>query len=179
MQQDVVVAESLFAHDGGSYLAQAYTVSPSGSGQLKPCGCSVYDFTFIYYKCRTEQVGGREGAPYLQFLTDNQRLFRTYDFQLADASRFSPLYGDEVEYLSVIAFGFSADKFGYLGLGITYFPAVEIGGFIIVVIQNLADNGFIVRMAEAFGGGTNPFLSFFFAGQVWDGLFFFRVAYRA
>ena len=109
MQQDVVVIESLFAHDGGTYLAQAYAVSPSGSGQLEPYGRSVGVFAFIDHKSRTEQVGGREGTPYLQFLADNQRLFRTYDFQFADASRLSPLYGDEVEYLSVIVLGFGAD----------------------------------------------------------------------
>ena len=56
MQQDFLVGITLFAHYGCTYLAEAYTMSPSGSGKEEPLGYAILQFTLIDYESRTEQV---------------------------------------------------------------------------------------------------------------------------
>ena len=53
---------------------------------------------------------------------------------------------------------FLFDERGDFGLGVVYPPAEEIDGLLVVLIENLTDDGLIVRIADGGRGGTDPFL---------------------
>ena len=72
MQQDFIVGISLFAHNGSSDLAQAYTMSPSGSGEEEPLWHSILQFSLVHDESGAEQMGTGEGSSDFQFLADGK-----------------------------------------------------------------------------------------------------------
>ena len=56
MQQDFLVGITLFAHYGSADLTEAYTMSPSGTGEEEPLRYALFQSTLIDYECRAEQV---------------------------------------------------------------------------------------------------------------------------
>lgn len=77
MVQNLLVGEALRGHYRGTYLAEAYTVAPS---------FAVKDDLILrhfYFKSRALEMALRKYLSDLQFLADNQSLFRTRDLQSA------------------------------------------------------------------------------------------------
>ena len=81
--------------------------------------------------------GRRKRPADFQLFPDSQRLLRTYDFQFPKASGGAAGHGNKVDYLPVVYAGAFQYEGGEFVLSIFYFPTVEIGGFLVVIVENL------------------------------------------
>ena len=85
--EDGAIVISTCAHDGCPYLAEAYAMSPAGSGQDEASGTAFgIRFLLVYHEGRAVEVGGREDAAYLQFLAYHGPMTGAHHFQLPEAS---------------------------------------------------------------------------------------------
>ena len=131
MRQDIPVGITLFAHDGGTYLAQAYAVPPSGSVQGES-GCG-----FFHHEGGTVQVGVRKGFPDFQFFSYHDGFFAACDFESYNAPGNSAFQGFEVKDFAYIDAGASGKQFADFRLFKVYMPPVKIGCFLVVVVEYL------------------------------------------
>ena len=167
MLQYLVVLVALLSHHGGTYLAEAYAVPPSGSGQDEAGGDAFGRQVFaIDDKRRTVEVRGRKRAPYHQFLADDARLLRAHNLQLPDASAGAAGYGDEVDDLPVVHSRAALDEGRKLLLRVFYPPAVEVSRFLVVVVEHLLQDALVGGVAEGIGRGANPAFGFGLHGEV-------------
>ena len=93
----MLIVNALVAHDGGSYLAEAYAVAPTATiqgedGVVVVSGAGRGDDG----EEAALQVGVGEHAAYLEFLADDVAALGAYDLQLPDASALAALQRDEV-----------------------------------------------------------------------------------
>ena len=131
----------LLTHHGGTYLTQTYTMAPALSFENELVAI------LLNIESRTVEMALAQGATYLKFLTDGEGFLATYDLEFPDASALAALHGDEVENLAEINLEFAIDELGDFGLGITYFPTVEVGCLLVEVVKYLAQDMLIVGVA--------------------------------
>lgn len=138
MLQNLLIGVTLFAHDGSTYLAESHSVSPAGPGKHEAGGDTGSRHLFpVYYKGRTVKVRGGKYAAYLQFLAYGKRLFASDDFQFPDASGRTSGQRLQVDDVAEIHPRPPADECRQFLLLVAYLPAVEVGGFLVIVIQYL------------------------------------------
>ena len=78
-----------------------------------------------------------QGTTDFQFLADGQCLKTTNDLQLADTAGRSALNGNQVDDIAIVGLGVGTDEFSQFLLGVANFPTIEIGGLLVVVVQDL------------------------------------------
>ena len=96
MAQDFAVGVAFGCHHCGSYLAQAYSVTPAGSLQNESV------LSLFNYERTAEQMALRECAAYLKFLADGDGLFCTLNLQFIYSARWSALDGAQVNNITYI-----------------------------------------------------------------------------
>ena len=94
VEQDIRVGIALSGHVCGSYLAKAYSMSPSSTLQAETSwAVSIVSFVFrCNYKCSTKQVGFRERTAYLEFFSDDLCSLRSNDAKTLDATTSPSFY---------------------------------------------------------------------------------------
>ena len=103
----VVVAVS--THDGCTNLAKAYTVAPTVTSEHE---ISVSGTRYI--EGGAVEMGLTECSPNLEFLTNDERPFRTDNLQPPDASALAAAKGNQVDYIAQVHFQLPADEFSKL-----------------------------------------------------------------
>ena len=139
-KENLVVGLALLAHDGSTYLAEAYTMSPTLAMQDETVALT------LYVESGGQQVSLAEGTADLEFLADGEGLFRADNLQFPDTSAFASLERDKILYLSKIFLQLAADKFRELCLGVFYSPAIEVGRLLIEVVEHLFEDGLIASV---------------------------------
>lgn len=163
--EDVAVGVSPGAHDGSADLAQADAVSPSCSvqGEL----LRGHAFSAVDDEGRAEEVRGGECPAYFQLFAYREAAPLADDAQADDAARGSAFEGREVEDGTEVRAGAFVEEAGEFGLGVAHGPAVEVGGRLaVIVVEDLGEDGGVVRVAECLGGGCHPAACLVLAGEV-------------
>ena len=137
MQQYLVVVISLGSHYCGTNLAEAYTMSPSGTSQSEGLRHSVLDVVLVDNEGATVQMSIAQSAAYFQFLTDGERLLGANNLQSADASAASSFYGDKVDDAAKVNLQAFSHEVLQLLLRIGDMPTVEVGSLLVVVVEHL------------------------------------------
>ena len=75
VQQYLVIAVSFFSHHCGAYLAKAYAVAPSGSGEFECLRNAVSDVFLVHNESAAVKMCVAERASYLKFLSDGESMF--------------------------------------------------------------------------------------------------------
>ena len=132
---------------------------------------AIPDIFSVDYKGGAVQVTGGQNASDDEFLADNETLSETHNAQAvypATLASFQRLQVNDVAEVFTGAFGYQCAEFL---LTVFLFPAVEIHGFHVIVVQYLLKYIFVLRVAESRWVGANPVVSLCLRGQVWE---FFR-----
>ena len=121
----------------------------------------------------------RQSSSDFQLLTNGKRFLATYNLKFADASGSTSLDRNQIKNIAIIGFGVLANQFSQFFLGITNLPTIEIGGFLVVVVQNLRKNLLVVSVAERSRCLAYPSFCFLFVGQVrqWTRFFLVGISY--
>ena len=166
MQQYLVVVISLGSHYCGTNLAEAYTMSPSGTSQSEGLRHSVLDVVLVDNEGATVQMSIAQSAAYFQFLTDGERLLGANNLQSADASAASSFYGDKVDDAAKVNLQAFSHEVLQLLLRIGDVPTVEVGSLLVVIVEHLREYLSVVGVAQRFGCGTYPFFGVSLDGEV-------------
>ena len=145
MEEDFVVLEALLAHDGGTNLTKAYTVAPAFAMKAETIG-RLFDV-----EGGTVKMALAEGTADFEFLTNGEGLLCTHDFQFPNATALATLQRDEVGDTAEVILEFFVDEFGNLIHRVFYCPAIEIVGFLVVIVEHLRENGLIVGVTIGVG----------------------------
>ncbi len=145
MEEDFVVLEALLAHDGGTNLAKTYTVAPTLTMKTEP------GRGLLHVEGGAEQMALAECTADFELLTDDEGLFRTHDFQFPDATALATLQRDEVGDTAEVVLEFFVDEIGNLIHCVFYRPAIEIVGFLVVIVEHLRENGLVIGVAIGVG----------------------------
>ena len=90
MEQDGVVLVALMAHDSGTNLTEANTVSPALASQAETLLC------LLDVEGRTIQMALTESTANLEFLANGEGFLCTHNLQFPDAATLASLQGNEV-----------------------------------------------------------------------------------
>ena len=87
VQENFIEGEAFCTHDGGTYLAEAYAMSPTGAVERESLG---YAFgiggVLVDYEGRTVEVRIGQGTPYLEFLAYGKGFEGTYNLEATYAA---------------------------------------------------------------------------------------------
>ena len=178
MCQYAVISVTLLSHHRSTYLAKPHSVAPSCTHNMEESRDTVGVNAFlINHKSRTIQMARTERTAYFEFLPYGKRPFFTHYFKLAKPATLTSFNRNKVNNLSKVNAKLAVDKLRKLRLGIVYTPAIEVGCFLIIVVQHLRENVFIRCVAEAVGRSANPFFGIGLYCQIWN-RFLGSVTYR-
>ena len=104
MEEDFVVLEALLAHDGGTNLAETYTVAPALAMKAETIS------RLLHVEGGAVEVALTEGTADFEFLTDGEGLFCTHDLQFPDATALATLQRDEVSDTSEVVLEFFVQR---------------------------------------------------------------------
>ena len=90
--------------------------------------------------------------------------------QLRYAAAFATLHWYQVDYLAKIHLEFPGYQLGEFLLPIAYFPAIEIIGFLIIVVEHLSQHAGVICIAKSLWLGKYPFSGLFLSSKVWQSL---------
>ena len=172
--QDVVVFISTLAHHGGTYLTETHAVSPACAGEHETLRNALgVDVEAVGYECRAVEMALAQYASYLQFLADDERLFRTDDLQSGYSAALAALQRHEINNRSQVHFQVVRDEFRQFRLCVLHLPAVEVGCFLVIIVQHLRQYLIVVGIAERLGTTANPALCLRFVSEIelWEARF--------
>ena len=106
-----------------------------------------------------------------QFLTDGKGLLGSDNLKFADSSTLSALHRLHVEDGTQVHLQFVGDELLQFLLAERFLPAVEVDGFLIIVVEHLGEDFLILRVAESWRIEADPFLCLFLIGQIWQCMF--------
>ena len=92
-----------------------------------------------------------QGTPDFQFLSDDERLLGSDDLQLAEPAACSAFDGNEVDNLAEVNAQPGTKQLRDFLLAVVDRPTIEIGRFLVVVVEHLAQYLSVGRVAERFG----------------------------
>ena len=150
MGEDAVKCAAAGTHGGGSDLAQAYAVSPAGTvedesgrnGRSVYVGSNVLAVSSrlgvdgIHDKGGAVQVRFGQPAAYLEFFADGDGPLCAPDEQFDDASGCSSVQWPEFQHRTEVNAGSAAEQVAQFLLRVFDPPAVEIGGLLVVGVQD-------------------------------------------
>ena len=167
MQQDGIIEIALLAHHGSTNLAESYSVSPSGANQFEALRNTVFIcIIFIYHEGRAQKMRIAQGTADFQFLTDGEGLLGSDNLQFADAAARSSLHRLHVEDGTEVHLQLVGDELLQLLLGQGHFPAIEIRGLLVVIVQHLREDFLILRVAESRRIEADPLLCLILIGKI-------------
>ena len=107
-----------------------------------------------------------QGTADFQFLTDGEGLLGSDNLQFADAAAHSSFHRLHIEDGTEVHLQLVGDKLLQLLLGQGYLPAIEIHGFLVVIVQYLREDFLILRVAESRRIEADPLLSLILIRQI-------------
>ena len=165
MEQNLIVLVAFLAHYGGAYLAEAYAVAPSRAGYHEPARHAAAHVFGVYHEGAAVQVAVAEGAAYLQFLAYGEGALRAHYGEAADAPAASALHGSELYYVAEVDVEVLFEQPCQFLLRVFHVPAVEVGCFLVVVVEHLRQNLRVGGVAERLWRGAYPSVEVFLAHQ--------------
>ena len=152
MGEDAVECVPAGAHGSGSNLAEAYAVAPAGTVQDEPGRYGgIPGVNSIHNKCRAVQMRLGQPAAYLEFLAYGGGPQRAPDEQFDDASGGPAAQWSEFQHRAEVNAGAAAEQVAELLLRVFDPPAVEIGGLLVVGIQDGGEQGWVGGVASRAG----------------------------
>ena len=111
-------------------------------------------------------MGLAQYAPYLEFLAYGERALRSDNPQLGNPSAPSSLQWYQVDDVAKVCFQFLGNEVPDFLVGVLYGPAVEVGRFLVVVVEHLREHLPVGGVAEGVGRSPYPFLGVLLYGEV-------------
>ena len=111
-------------------------------------------------------MGWCQRAAYLEFLANNHGAVGADNAKTFDATATASLHRDEVDDAAKIFFAFPADDFGEFVGRIGDVPAIEIGRFAVVVVEDLLEHLGAGFVTEGVGAAHYPGAGIGFVGKV-------------
>ena len=105
----MAVVVTVSTHDGCTNLAKAYTVTPTVTSEHET---SVSGTRYI--EGGAVEMCLTECSPNLEFLANDERPFRTHNFQPPDASALAATKGNQIDYIAQVHLQLPADEFSKL-----------------------------------------------------------------
>jgi hypothetical protein len=145
-EEDLIVGLALLAHDGGTYLTETNTMTPTLAVKDKTVAL------FLDIEGRTEKMSLTESSTYLKLLADREGLLGTYNLKFPDTPALAPLQRDKVGDGAEVVLQLTVDELRELLLGIFDSPAIEIYRLLIIVVEHLREDilvaGVTIRIME-------------------------------
>ena len=104
MQQDLLVAVALLAHDGGTNLAEPHAMPPALAVQTET------GWGLLHVESRAKQMALAERTAYLEFFANGEGLLRAYYLEFPDAPALATLQWDEVGDSAKVILEFFVDE---------------------------------------------------------------------
>ena len=148
MLENLLVAVALFAHDGGTDLAEADAMTPAVAVEDEATGDAVPYISCLDGKGAALQGRGTEHTAYLQFLADDEGLLLAHDAQLADVPAGTFLHDFQGEDWSEVHLQMARNALVNLFLRQLFRPFVEVARLKVVVVEDLTKYLGVVSIAE-------------------------------
>ena len=142
MEEDLLVVIALLTHDGSAYLAETDAMPPAFALETETSG------GLLDIEGGAIEMGFAQGSANLEFLADGEGLLGSHNLELPDATTLASLQGDEVGNGTEIGIELGVDERGKFVGGVIDRPAIEVVGFLVVVVQHLRQHLFVVGVAE-------------------------------
>ena len=123
--QDFAEGIALMSHYGGAYLAKANAVSPAFAVEPEGGRNAVGHTDVFHCEGAAFEVGGTQGAAYLQFLPDDEAALRAYYAEARNMSAGAGLEWFEAQDLAEVEFQACVYEAGKFLLGVFRAPAIE------------------------------------------------------
>ena len=131
MEEDLLVVIALLTHDGSAYLAETDTMPPAFALETETSG------GLLDIEGGAIEMSLAQGSANLEFLADGEGLLGSHNLELPDATTLASLQGDEVGNGTEIGIELGVDERGKFVGGVIDRPAIEVVGFLVVVVQHL------------------------------------------
>ncbi len=163
VREDLFVGVALVGHNGSANLAETDTMAPSCTGKDELA------ILFVHDESGGVEVTLAEPFAYLEFFAYEERFLGADYPEFDDTSAGATSNGDKVGDGTEVDARAGANYLGEFVFSVGNFPAVELGGFLVVVVEDLAKDASVARIAERFGRSADPADGVFFDGEVGQG----------
>ena len=104
-------------------------------------------FDFFDLEPTAFQVGVGQRATNFEFFPDGETALRADDFEFPDATALAAFQRNQVDDFAQVDVVLRAQPFGDLFAADDLFPLVEIGRFLVIVVQDLTNERSVLRVA--------------------------------
>ena len=149
VEQYVFIVVTHVAHHRRANLAQSDAMSPSRTMEDEPFRYFAVGAIDVFcHECRTEKVGGGQCTSDFQFFADGECQLLAHYLQFDDSARLASFDGTQCDDSAEVHAHFGAYQLRQFSLGVFNFPSVEVGGFLVVVVEYLREDAFVGGVAE-------------------------------